>query len=493
MMHIRELGFALITGALLCMPGKAQNNIVDEVIWVVGDDPILRSDVEAERLNAELSGQQFDGNPFCRIAEMIAVQKLFLHQSEIDSIEVTDGEVLSEVTFRENQYLQNFGSTERIEQFTKKTMRQLREMWKEPARNNLLIQRMQQKIVENVKVTPAEVRQYYKDVPEDSLPLVPTQVEVQIITQTPDVPRKEIERVENQLREYARRVNEGETEFSTLAMLYSQDGSARNGGELGYMNRTALAPEFANVAFSLTDPKKVSKIVKTEYGYHIIQLIGRQGDKVNVRHILLKPEVPQSEIDKAMLRLDSISNDLREGKFTFDEAAAFLSDDKDTRNNHGIMVNVDQEMGARTSRFEMQDLPQDVAKVVDTLKTGAISRPFTLIKNGGMKKGDVLNVAQVGGIMGAKRTSDIIPMCHPIMISGVDIDISLCEERHSVEIIATTKCTGATGVEMEALTAVSVAALTVYDMCKAVQRDIEITDIRLLKKTGGKSGVFERK
>ena len=117
---------------------------------------------------------------------------------------------------------------------------------------------------------------------------------------------------------------------------------------------------------------------------------------------------------------------------------------------------------------------------------------MTHIRNGTMKKGDVLNVAQVGGIMGAKRTSDIIPMCHPIMISGVDIDISLCEERHSVEIVATTKCTGATGVEMEALTAVSVAALTVYDMCKAVQRDIEITDIRLLKKTGGKSGVFER-
>lgn len=142
----------------------------------------------------------------------------------------------------------------------------------------------------------------------------------------------------------------------------------------------------------------------------------------------------------------------------------------------------------------------DVSEKADTVRTAVAAgrvlvnaETFELIKTGGMKKGDVLNVAQVGGIMGAKRTSDIIPMCHPIMISGVDIDISLCEERHSVEIVATTKCTGATGVEMEALTAVSVAALTVYDMCKAVQRDIEITDIRLLKKTGGKSGVFERK
>ena len=142
----------------------------------------------------------------------------------------------------------------------------------------------------------------------------------------------------------------------------------------------------------------------------------------------------------------------------------------------------------------------DVSEKADTVRTAVAAgrvlvnaETFELIKTGGMKKGDVLNVAQVGGIMGAKRTSDIIPMCHPIMISGVDIDISLCEKRHSVEIVATTKCTVATGVEMEALTAVSVAALTVYDMCKAVQRDIEITDIRLLKKTGGKSGVFERK
>ena len=118
---------------------------------------------------------------------------------------------------------------------------------------------------------------------------------------------------------------------------------------------------------------------------------------------------------------------------------------------------------------------------------------FRLIRSGGMKKGDVLAVAQVGGIMGAKKTSELIPMCHPIMLSGVDIDLELREETHSVEITATAKCTGATGVEMEALTAVSVAALTVYDMCKAVQRDSEISDIRLLKMSGGKSGVFERK
>ncbi len=369
-----------------------QSNTVDEVIWIIGDDPILKSDVEAERLNAELSGQQSDEASSCRIAEMIAVQKLFLHQADMDSIEVSETEVLAEVNNRENLYLQNFGSKERIEQYTKKTMRQLRETWKEPVRNSLRVRNMQEKLVGNIKVTPAEVREYFKHLPEDSLPIVPMQVEVQIITQTPEVPRSEVERIEGQLREYARRVNAGETDFSTLAMLYSQDGSARNGGELGYMNRTALAPEFANVAFSLTDPKKVSKIVKTEYGYHIIQFIDRQGDKVNVRHILLKPEVPQSEIDKGIMRLDSIAMDIRDGKFTFDEGASFLSDDKDTKNNHGIMVNINSEMGTRTSRFEMKDLQQDVAKVVDTLKVGEVSQAFLMKKDGGQ---DVCAIVKV--------------------------------------------------------------------------------------------------
>lgn len=382
-MRIKRL--AALGVALCALSAWGQNNTVDEVIWLVGDDPILRSDVEAERLNAELSGQQVDESSFCNIAEMIAVQKLFLHQADIDSIEVSETEVIAEVNNRENLYLQNFGSKERIEQFTKKTMRQLRESWKEPIRNGLRMRNMQEKLVGNLKVTPAEVREYFKHVPEDSLPTVPTQVEVQIITQTPEVPRAEVERVEGLLREYARRVNSGESEFSTLAMLYSQDGSARNGGELGYMNRTALDPAFANVAFSLTDPKKVSKIVKSEYGYHIIQLIGRQGDKVNVRHILLKPEVPQKEIDVCIDRLDSIATAIKDGTFTFEDGATFISDDKDTRNNHGIMVNVNSEMGSRTSRFEMQDLPQDVAKVVDTLEVGQVSRAFLMHRDNGQE------------------------------------------------------------------------------------------------------------
>ena len=116
---------------------------------------------------------------------------------------------------------------------------------------------------------------------------------------------------------------------------------------------------------------------------------------------------------------------------------------------------------------------------------------FRLIKEGGMKKGDVLGTAQIAGIMAAKKTSAIIPMCHPLMLTGIDIDFNMVEETSTIEIKATVKCKGVTGVEMEALTAASAAALTIYDMCKAVQRDMRIDGIRLLYKEGGKSGVYE--
>ena len=217
------------------------------------------------------------------------------------------------------------------------------------------------------------------------MPFIPTQVEVQIITATPKVSRSEVERIEAQLREYAKRVNSGEADFSTLAKFYSEDGSARNGGELGYMGRNQLVPEFANVAFALNDPKKVSKIVRSEYGYHIIQLIDKRGDKVNVRHILLKPRVDETEMEHGIARLDSIANDIRNKKFTFDAAALALSDDKDTRNNHGLMANSDPQTGNISSRFEMKDLPQDVAKVVDTLKVGEVSRAFRMTNKSGQE------------------------------------------------------------------------------------------------------------
>lgn len=359
---------------------QAQLNVVDEVIWVVGDDPILLSDVEETRLQAEMEGNPFE-NPYCTIPEQLAIQKLFLHQAELDSIEVGEVEVLREANERINFFVQNLGSRENVEKHFHLSIPQLREKLKKTARQRSMIQQIERKLFGDIKITPAEVRAYFNDLPEDSLPLIPTQVEVQIITSHPQATRQEIERVEEKLREFARRVNEGETEFSTLAKIYSQDpGSARLGGELGYSGKNQFVPEFSNVAFALNDPKKVSKIVRTEFGYHIIQLIDKKGDKANFRHILLKPEIADSVFTKELERLDSIAADINRGTFTFEAAAIELSDDKSTRNNHGIMVNTDRSTRKVTSRFAMKDLPSDIARVVETMEVGDISKAF-LYKN----------------------------------------------------------------------------------------------------------------
>lgn len=354
----------------------AQDNVIDEVVWVVGDEAILKSDVEEARLSALYEGRKFDGDPYCVIPEEIAVQKLYLHQAVLDSIEVTESEVIQRVDMQINNYIQAIGSREKLEEYFNKTSTQIRETVRENVRQGLVVQKMQQKLVGEMKITPAEVRRYFKDLPQDSIPYVPTQVEVQIITQQPKIPVAEIEDVKKRLREYTDRVNKGEMDFSTLALLYSEDkGSAMKGGELGFMGKGQLVPEYANVAFNLQDPKKVSKIVESEFGFHIIQLIEKRGDRINTRHILLKPKVSDKELSEACAKLDSIADDIRNNKFTFDQAAAALSHDKDTRNNHGLMPNP----MTQTSKFEMQELPQEIAKVVDKMNVGELSKAFTMV------------------------------------------------------------------------------------------------------------------
>ena len=369
---------------MVCLPllASAQKNVVDEVIWVVGDEPILLSDVEEARISAELSGQPVT-NPYCTIPEQLAVRKLFLHQAAIDSVTVSEGDIIRGVDARINEYISVHGSRKAVEQAAQKSIRQLRETFKRMYREENMVEEVKSNLTSKISATPAEVREFFKNTPTDSLPFIPTQVEVQIITSQPKVSRQEVERVEARLRDFAQSVNSGESDFSTLAKLYSEDGSARMGGELGYTGRNMWVPEFANVAFSLNDPKKVSKIVRTEFGFHIIQLIDKRGDKVNVRHILLKPQIEEAEFERGIARLDSIADDIRAERFTFDAAAYALSDDKDTRNNHGLMANVIQETRTISSRFQMKDLPQDVAKVVDTLQVGQVSRAFRMTNQKG--------------------------------------------------------------------------------------------------------------
>lgn len=385
-MNKRRLAILVVLVSLVSL-AKAQTDsigsVVDEVIWVVGDEAILKSDVEALRIQGQQEGMHWKGNPDCAIPEQIAVQKLYLNQAIIDSVEVTEADITQGV----EQYIENMisyiGSREKLEEYQKKSLSQIRADLRESYRERQMVQGMQQRLVKDIAVTPAEVRRYFKDMPQDSLPFVPTEVEVQIITQQPRIEQEEINRVKEELREYTDRVNKGETSFQTLARMYSEDpGTARRGGELDYTPRAALDPAFANVAFSLSDPKRVSKIVESEFGFHIIQLVDKRGDKVKVRHILRKPVVSEESIQKALDRLDSLRTDIVDEKFPFEAGASFVSDDKDTRNNNGLMFNVTQD-GSRTSRFKLADLPPEVAKAVDVLQVGEISTPFQMINERG--------------------------------------------------------------------------------------------------------------
>lgn len=373
--------FSLFLLLLHGLVSYAQSDVVDEVVWVVGDEAILRSDIERIRNDY---GSTLKGNPYCVIPEQLAVQKLFLHQAELDSISVSDGDVSQHVEAEISNRIQRAGSREKLEEYMRMPIRQIREELFEQIKNELLTRQVRQSLTKDIKVTPAEVRRHYKNMPEDSLPFIPTQVEVQILVQHPRITREEIERVKEQLRGWSERVTSGTTSFSALARMFSEDEvSARQGGDLGFFGKADMDPAFANVAFSLTDPNKVSKVVQSEYGFHIIQLIEKRGDKIRARHILRRPEVERGNIDACLARLDSISADIKEGKFTFEIGAQEISDDKDTRNNHGIMVNTKEETRERTTRFEMSELPGEVARIVEGMEIGEISAPFTMIDKRG--------------------------------------------------------------------------------------------------------------
>lgn len=363
----------------------AQNNVIDQVVWVVGDEAILKSDIENLRLTAQYEGRKFEGDPNCVIPEELAVQKLFLHQAEIDSVTVSDDQVMQEVERRIAFYLDQIGSKEKMEEYFNKTTTQIREMLRDNIRDGQIVEEMKRKIVGDVKLTPAQVRNYFSKLPQDSIPFVPTQVEVEIITREPKVRPEEVERIKAQLRDFTERINKGES-FAMFARMYSEDpGSARRGGEYGFTGRGELTPEFANVVFNLTDPQKISKVFKTEYGYHIAQLIEKRGDRIRYRHILIKPKLDEKDINEALGKLDSLALDIRKNKFTFEEAASWVSQDKDTRNNHGLLAN--QQTG--TSRFEMQQLAglvsQELAKVVEGMQIGEVSKPFTMTNQKGQE------------------------------------------------------------------------------------------------------------
>lgn len=387
-----------IIGMLLaCLTMQAQSRgVIDEVIWVVGDEAILRSEVEEERLRAQYEGQHIAGDPYCVIPEQLAVQKLFLHQAELDSIEANESTVSHQVDMRMNYYINQIGSKEKMEEYFRKPSSEIRAEMMTMVSNQMIIQQMQQKLTSNIKPTPAEIRRYYESLPLDSIPMMPAQVEVQILSFEPPVPVEETERVKQRLREFTERIQSGSADFSMLARLYSEDTeSAKRGGELGFVGKGQLVPEFAEVAFNLNDPKRVSRVVKTEYGYHIIQLIEKKGDRINCRHILLRPRISATDKVNAIQRLDSIRQLIESDSLQFEQAVFRFSEDKNTVMNAGLLTNPN----TGGSRFEYQELAPEIAKQIYNLQEGEVSQPFVMM--------DQTKNREVCAIVRVKKKTDV--------------------------------------------------------------------------------------
>ncbi len=351
---------------------EAQKQIVDQVIAVVGKNIILQSDIENRYMQMVMQGYVSGGDMKCEILEDFLYEKLLLNQAELDSIEITKNEIEYAMDNRFRQIINQLGSEEELEKQFGKSILEMKADMKEDMKKILLSQKMLGKITENLKITPTEVRKYFNNLPKDSLPVVNETFEIEQIVKYPVIKKEDKEAVKNRLKEFRERIQNGD-KFSTLAVLYSEDpGSAPKGGEIGFITREQVEPEFAAVAFNLKSPKEVSRIVETSYGYHIIQLIEKRGELINVRHILLSPKVSPEQMIKAKKTLDSIKNILASDTVSFAEIAEKYSDDENSKNTGGLVVNP----YTGSSKFEKEHLDAATYYAIKNLNPGQISKPF---------------------------------------------------------------------------------------------------------------------
>ena len=355
---------------------KAQNEkVIDEIAALVGSHPVYWSDVEAQYAQARAQGMK--GDPIelkCGIFENLVFQKLLVYQAEVDSLVVSDEQVNSELDRRLRYYIGQFGSQQKLEEFYDKSLEEFKTELREPLRLELLSQQAQGKIVENVKMTPNETREYFNSLKPDSIPIIPTEYEIGQIVKTPVVGPAQLKEARDKLAALRARIVKGE-KFSTLAVLYSEDpGSAAKGGELGFFTRGSMAPEFESAAFNLKNKGDLSEVIKTKFGYHLLQLIERKGDFVNVRHILIIPKVSPDDLVAAAAKLDSIANKIKADSITFAKAAILYSDDPG-KVNGGLI----QSQSSGNTRLAADELDPKVFFVIDKMKVGEVSSsvPYT--------------------------------------------------------------------------------------------------------------------
>lgn len=353
-----------------------QDKVVDQIVAVVGKNIILKSDIEEMFKQQQAQGITTEGDMKCEILENFLVEKLLLAEAEMDTtITVSDSQINQNLDRQIQYYISHLGSEKEVEAYFKKSIVDLKADMEEVIKNQQITQQMQGKILDKVTITPAEVRYHFRNLPEAEIPQIDAQVEFSQITIQPEITIEEEDRVKAALRELKRKIESGESGFAPMAVIYSEDpGSARNGGELEYMGRGDLDPAYAAAAFNLKGDK-ISNVVKSDFGYHIIQVMDRKGERLKTRHILMKPRVSPESMKKAFGQIDSIADFIRKGTFKFEEAAARWSYDKNSRNNGGVAIN--PETGE--SKWKMSELDPDISKVIAKMNINEISKPFQTI------------------------------------------------------------------------------------------------------------------
>lgn len=355
-----------------------QDSVIDGIVAIIGGNVVLISDIENQYLQVRAQGN-IQGTAYtlkCNLVESMLYQKLLLHQAQVDSIEVTDDQVEGEMDRRMRYFISQAGSPERLEEHFGKTLVEIKNELRDVVREQMLTEQEQQKIAKDVTITPSEVKTFFRKLPKDSIPEINAELEIGMIAKQPLVGEEEKQLAMDKLKSFKARIAKGD-DFSTLAVLYSEDpGSAKQGGELGMFKRGEMRPEFEAASFKLK-PGEVSDIVETEDGYHLIQMIERRGEYINVRHILVQPKVSTINLTKAKLFLDSVGTQINNKSITFDAAVVRFSDDP-SKNSGGLMINP----ATGTTKFESGQLDAKIFFVVDKLKVGEISAPVLMTERG---------------------------------------------------------------------------------------------------------------
>ncbi|THV57771.1 peptidylprolyl isomerase [Flagellimonas alvinocaridis] len=346
---------------------------LDGIAAVIGDYVILESDIDKTLIDLKSQGASTQDITRCSLLGKLMEDRLYAHQAVQDSLLVSDDQVNAQSDRQIQQLVAQVGSMEKVLKFYKKTdIESFRQELFEINKLNMLSEKMQGKIVEEIEVTPEEVRQFFYKIPEDERPVFGAELEIAQIVKQPTASEEEKQKVIDRLKQIKQDVEENDASFNVKAILYSQDpGSKSKGGFYSMTRETPFVKEFKDVAFSLQEGE-ISEPFETDFGYHIIYIEKIRGQELDLRHILLIPEIPQSAIDAAVKELDTIRQQILDGKYTFADAALNFSDEKETKFDGGLLrnpINFD-------SRFELTKMDPTLYNQVRDIKDGEISRPI---------------------------------------------------------------------------------------------------------------------